>query len=174
MIVRSDFRAEMIARGFHEGQEYDGLPYATHLEDVVKILHIFGTKPQACETHEEVISAAWLHDVLEDTLLHPQTFTSLFSQRICQLVKLLTDAPGKNRDERHEKTWPGIAEDQTATRIKLADRLANVNSAFKLMNSEKDFLQMYHNEQKLFKKALYTPGQNEDMWARLEATLGVV
>jgi len=42
------------------GQTYDGKPYSSHLEDVVKVLLRFN------ETDKVILASGYLHDVMED------------------------------------------------------------------------------------------------------------
>ena len=50
-----------------------------------------------------------------------------------------------------------------AVRLKLADRIANIESGGKLV-------EMYRNEYENFRRG-YTAGENEDMWAHLDTLM---
>jgi guanosine-3',5'-bis(diphosphate) 3'-pyrophosphohydrolase len=54
--------AEFAARA-HRGQMYGAQPYARHLSDVTVILRFRMDRP----VNTTLLSAGWLHDVLEDT-----------------------------------------------------------------------------------------------------------
>ncbi len=54
-------RAATLARLAHAGQRYNGSPYTDHLEAVAGTLREHGVDDP------ELIAAAWLHDVVEDT-----------------------------------------------------------------------------------------------------------
>jgi (p)ppGpp synthase/HD superfamily hydrolase len=85
----------------HAGQtrKYTGEPYLNHLLSVG-----FGVALRTMDPH--IISAAVLHDVLEDTDTHPQQLSRMFSDRVAALVLELTDVyipanfPELNRKER--------------------------------------------------------------------------
>ena len=138
-------RAKEVAFTAHVGQEYGPYPYTKHLNDVYNVLTAFGV------TDKLVLMGGWMHDSIEDTHIVYEDVFEEFGKKFADLVYLVTDKRGKNRRERHEKTYPLIAEDARATLIKVADRLANV------MNSqhekEKQFF-MYEKEHPYFKKTI--------------------
>ena len=61
-------------------------------------------------------------------------------------------------------TYPKIRASADAVRLKLADRIANVENGGKLVD-------MYRREYEDFRRALYTPGQADPMWAHLDELL---
>jgi (p)ppGpp synthase/HD superfamily hydrolase len=75
---------------------------------------------------------------------------------------------GRNRKERHEKTYPKTAKNPKAVILKLADRIANVTFS---VRSGEDKLRMYKKEHESFRAILFD-GQNLDMWERLDALMG--
>jgi GTP pyrophosphokinase len=111
--------AHQFARAAHEGQRRrHGVPYVEHLVAVAKLAHeVFGV------TDGEVLAAALLHDVLEDTLA---TDLAQFPPRTVRLVELLTDpmppAGRRERREHLERLWA----DREATLLKACDRLSNL------------------------------------------------
>jgi len=154
-----------IAMNAHKGQSYGpGTPYHVHLSDVADVLREFGFGD-----NDDLMSAAWLHDVIEDT---NETEKSLFVCGIniytIALVDAVTDRPGRNRAERHAATLPRIARMPEAVTLKLADRIANVRAC--IANGDKR-LEMYRKEFDRFQEALWR-GYTEDnatlrMWTTL-------
>jgi len=129
--------AEMFACGAHLGQKHGERPYISHPRDVVRILRRIGCEDQ------EVLAAAYLHDVIEDTPASYQDIKQLFGKRVAEIVWSVTDELGRNRKERKERTWPKIFASKEGTLLKLADLAANVEDA--ILNGSK-LLQMYVKE----------------------------
>lgn len=141
----------------HAGQPYNnGLPYTHHLAAVEAVLRRFGT------TDENLLVASWLHDVVEDTGTKLKEIREMFGSEVATLVGAVTDEEGPNRKIRKALTYPKIREaGKDAVRLKLADRIANLEIGG-------DQVSMYRKEQEDFKRNLYTPGENEDMWTFLD------
>jgi len=138
----------------HGDQKYGNDPYSIHLQEVVRVLLRF-----AC-VDEEMLAAAVLHDTVEDTEATIDQIRLMFGYRVSDLVYRVTNEPGKNRAEKHKKTYIKIKESDDAVQLKLADRIANVERSVKDKAKQ---LGMYQKEYKGFKKALYTPGLHEEM-----------
>jgi len=148
----------------HGNQMYGNLPYKHHLVDVAAIAE----KNCHLITDDNIeravlISAAWLHDVLEDTAVKYKTLRYYFGKNVADLVSAVTDEPGKNRKERKAKSLPKIRSfGKEAVFIKLCDRLANISSC---INNNSDLLQMYSKEHKQFVEALYDKRDGlGDLW----------
>lgn len=152
-------KAIAYAQQFHQNQRYGNEPYTKHLEDVVAVLKRFEI------TNTCVLAAAWLHDVVEDTVLTIETVKEEFGNDVANLVYAVTTEPGKNRKERNANTYPKINAQPEAIFIKLADRIANVEAS---LRDNKDKLKMYQQEFSTFKKALKQPGVADEMWIYLE------
>tara|TARA_R110002074_G_C12218140_1_gene636947 strand:- start:50 stop:568 length:519 start_codon:yes stop_codon:yes gene_type:complete len=135
-------------------QKYDDKCYTYHLECV------YGTAQQFLmlipdQDREDVLSACYLHDIIEDAR---ETYNDVLKQtnkRVAELVYALTNEKGKNRKERaSDKYYKGIRETEYAGFIKLCDRIANVeysqqtgSSMFKKYRSEnKEFCKKIYNE----------------------------
>lgn len=144
----------------HTGQVYSsGLPYTHHLAAVENVLRRFQV------VDENLLTASWLHDVVEDTATKLKEIEEMFGAEVARLVHAVTNEPGQNRRARHAATYPKIREAGTdAITLKLADRIANVESGGNLVG-------MYRKEHEDFKRSLYTPGQAEEMWAHLNQLL---
>lgn len=156
-------RARERAREAHAGQEYGGGDFFTnHLERVVATLERFG------EAEPLLRAAAWLHDVVEDTEVTVEDLRAEFGEELATLVWRLTDAEGANRRERQTQTHAKIREDARAVRVKLADRIANVESARERRNH---LMGMYRKEYPQFRRELWRRNEFPEMWAALEAAV---
>jgi (p)ppGpp synthase/HD superfamily hydrolase len=143
MIFTSKVRkAQKFAIKAHGDQKYgDEFPYAIHLMAVVSVLLRFGI------TGEDLLCVAWLHDTLEDTQATYEEIVTYFGQEIADAVSALSEPKGGNRKWRHEQTYPRIRLNAQATLVKLADRIANIESGGKKIG-------MYAKEHADFKAAL--------------------
>lgn len=111
----------------HQDQQRDsGEPFAEHPRRVALIL-----TEEVGITDPEMLSAALLHDLIEDANPHGMwvlTWRSMrvvFGKRVHDLVRVLTKKPG----ERREHYFGRVAcADDDASVIKLADRLDNLRT----------------------------------------------
>jgi len=151
----------------HAGQTYsNGLPYTHHLAAVEEVLLRFNWSGHV-HADEKLRAAAWLHDVVEDTGTKLKEIHEMFGETVAFYVGAVTNEEGPNRKVRHALTYPKTREaGPAAVRLKLADRIANVEAGGSLVS-------MYAKEHEDFKRMLYTPGQNEDMWKCLDTHLGL-
>ena len=101
-------------------QKYDGYPYIKHLEDVFLVLIRFEV------THRPINIASFLHDIDEDGAASYNKIKQKFGYDVAEITYAVTDERGKNRKERHEKTYQKIKADLRAICLKLADMIANV------------------------------------------------
>lgn len=113
-------RASEVAAHAHQGQVRAGAearPYIVHPEEVVQILLEHGVD----DPH--IIAAAWLHDVVEDTSV---TLADLapFGPLVTDIVDRLTKQPHQLYAAYYQRIW----ESQSATLVKLADRISNLRS----------------------------------------------
>lgn len=128
------------------GQTYDGNPFSKHLDTVASVLLRY-------EEHSKtMLAAAYLHDVIEDVGISPSTIEDLFGPDVTALVSALTDEPGENRKERKAKTYPKIKGTPGAVKLKLADRIANVENG--IVKEDKRFFLMYKKEHPEFEANL--------------------
>ena len=109
----------------HGVQKYGQKPYHAHLFDVVGVLKRFVDWETLTQ---EMIDAAWLHDVLEDTPHTRDHLERMFGKRTVDLVHAVTNEKGPNRKARGLLTYPKIRETSGAIIIKLSDRIANVEN----------------------------------------------
>ena len=97
-------------------------PYINHPISVAKIISEIGNVEDP-----EVLSAALLHDTLEDTKTTPEELIDNFGERVCRLVQEVTDdktLPMLERKQRQIDYANEISRD--AAIIKLGDKIANV------------------------------------------------
>lgn len=156
------YRAKKFAVKYHGDQKYGGeFPYAIHLQAVERVLLRFNI------FDVDLRAAAWLHDTLEDTTARYEDIETLFNVRVAGIVGAVTEPKGGNRARRHEQTYPKIRLSPDAVIVKLADRIANVESGGSLND-------MYRKEYPSFKRALY---RDDDiphilaMWSYLDTLL---
>lgn len=149
----------------HGSQKYGENLYVKHLDDVYEVLKRFGfDKP-------ELLEAAYLHDIVEDTNISIQEIEKVFGWKISDLVWRVTSAEGKNRKERNERTYPKIAGDYWSIVLKLADRIANVEESIKTGST---LLHMYKKEYPYFKSSLlgvFVDERSMSMWNHLDNLL---
>lgn len=144
----------------HAGQTYCGMPYTHHLADVYGQIVRFGYQD------DEVIAvASVLHDVVEDTDTKLKEIREMFGDEVADIVGRVTNEPGENRKVRSALTYPKIRGNPKAVIVKLADRIANVSRGGSLV-------EMYKKEYEDFRRALYTPGQCDEMWVCLDGLMG--
>lgn len=152
-------RARQFADEAHGAQLYDGRPYMFHLEQVYGMLLRFKVQT------DELLIAAILHDVIEDTALNFSDLNREFGPLVAELVYAVTDELGRNRHERHFKTYPKIKALPLSITLKLADRIANVEHSIRAGNRDK-FL-MYRREHFEFLAGI-GPAGPISMWKHLE------
>lgn len=158
-------RAAAFAQRAHAGQTYgQGDFHEMHLARVVATLRRFGVDDPV------LLAGAWLHDAVEDTATTVEDIRREFGDDVADLVWRLTDEPGRNRKERHHLTHLKIRGRPDALRVKLADRIANVEASFE---QRSHLYGMYRHEHKRFREDLFRANEFADMWEYLERKLGV-
>lgn len=138
---------------------YDQNSYSVHLAIVVgyaqKHLHLVPENLQ-----EDVISACWLHDTIEDCRLTYNDLVKETNTNVAEIVFAVTNEKGKNRKERaNEKYYEDIRNTAGAIFVKLCDRLANMKYS-KDTNSR--MLEVYKNEYHEFINALFPHNLSND------------
>jgi (p)ppGpp synthase/HD superfamily hydrolase len=140
-------KAQVYAMAAHaavgQKRKYTGEPYIVHPAEVAKIVAgVPGSTP-------DMVAAAWLHDVVEDTGCTYTDIHMAFGADIAALVGWLTDvskpedgnrAVRKAIDREHTAAAP--AEAQT---IKLADLISNSRS---IMAHDPEFARVYLAEKR--------------------------
>ncbi len=109
------------AAGCHGSQQRPtGAPYLDHLLEALEIL------VRGAEVHDaDVLCAAVLHDVLEDTPCPVGEITTRFGPHVADLVTWVTKPPGGDKEAylRRLRDAP-----RDAILVKLADRASNVQT----------------------------------------------
>ena len=150
---------------WHMGQDrkYTKVPYICHPLAVMEIV-------RTVTDDEDMLVAAVLHDVVEDTPVEISTIKMLYGDRAAELVGWLTDAsvPGdgnrkarKYIDRAHTANAP-----PDAKTIKLADLIHNTES---ITQHDADFSRVYMKEMELLLDVL-TEG-NLVLWNRAHRAL---
>lgn len=164
-------KAMVFAINAHKNQTYgdgnDAKPYIIHLISVSDILNRFGFYSIDYERGRILQIASLLHDTIEDAGIKFKDIEKSFGKDVAEIVYCVTDELGRNRKERHEKTYPKIRANRNAIVVKLADRIANVEYSSKNRSRQMD---MYRSEFQDFKHHLYN-GENIEMWNHLEKIL---
>lgn len=124
-------------------RKYDDLPYIVHPIEVMSLVHLHAANPTP-----EMLVAAVLHDVVEDTPVGLKTIERRFGPTVAAYVDGLTDkftSPDEgNRKQRKRKERERLAgacfEVQT---IKYADLISNTGS---IVKHDKNFARVYLRE----------------------------
>lgn len=132
-------------------QKYGPYPYSFHLEMTKNIVMENAQEFNMGNTNRDecvkLLLASIEHDLIEDTRYSYNDVYNLninilssylneeknsyyvikYSKEITEIVYILTNEKGRNRDERHnENYWNGIIQNETALYIKLCDMYANM------------------------------------------------
>lgn len=148
----------------HYYDEY--LPYEFHLRMVVKVakdfIYLIPTNKIFI-----VISAAFLHDSVEDARLNYKSIEKIAYTEGAEIVRAVTNyGRGRNRDERMpDFVYEDIRNVPFATFVKLCDRIANVQYS-KMTGS--NMFDKYKKEHTHFKEKLYIIGEYEPVWEYLD------
>lgn len=162
-------RARIFAMKSHEGQtrKYSGQPYFSHPELVANILKYM-------TTDEDLIAAAYLHDVLEDTGVSLQELQRRFGERVAGLVWELTSDSEQIQimgKAAYLANKMNLMSDE-AFLIKLADRLDNLHD---LSAADEEFRNRYLHQTREILHSLnrnLTPEQ-EYLLSKIQAILDV-
>ncbi len=131
-------------RAVKQLRKYTHEPYIVHPAEVASIV------AQVPGATEEMIAAAWLHDVVEDTGITNDEIHLYFGADVAKLVFWLTDASKPEDGNRavrkaidREHMFRAPAEAQT---IKLADLISNTKS---IVEYDPEFAKIYLKEKKM-------------------------
>lgn len=155
-----------LIRKCHFPQKYsNSIPYHYHLLKTKEVGQHFSQFYPEMDDREFYIACLG-HDVLEDTACKEQDLIEWgFPAFSIELIKAVTDEPGKNRKERKLKTYPKIRGNKLATALKLCDRIANVRA--NLEEGNDGLINMYRNEHQEFINNLQVEGELDVMWMYL-------
>jgi hypothetical protein len=122
LIKNAKIYATQAHQRIDQRRKYNDLPYHVHLEAVADLV-------ASVTNDEEIIAAAWLHDVVEDTPATLEDLEKEFGTSVAQLVKELTDISRPsdgNRARRKAIDREHLAKaSPRAKTIKLADMIHN-------------------------------------------------
>jgi len=155
----SKARAYATLKHFEANHKYDGQPYDVHLmavyEFACKYIHLLPDN----KTVSDILAAAWVHDVIEDTRQTYNDVKNVLGERVADLAYALTNEKGKNRKERaNDKYYEGIRNTPFATYLKICDRMANVTYS---KQHKSNMLNGYRKEHDEFKKQLWSLAYQE-------------
>ncbi|WP_298983428.1 HD domain-containing protein [uncultured Roseibium sp.] len=147
-------------------RKYTGEPYWHHPHMVATIVGEF-------TDDEDIIAAAWLHDVVEDTQAPLATIEKFFGERCAGLVDDMTDkAPLEygNRAKRKEFERARLSRvSPEAKLIKLADIKNNTES---IVQHDPKFAKVYLSEMRLLLPELFNYHQGRgryDLWGNVRS-----
>jgi GTP diphosphokinase / guanosine-3',5'-bis(diphosphate) 3'-diphosphatase len=124
----------------HKGQlDDDNNPYYEHLSQVVSIL-------EKTTNDNDILAAAWLHDVVEDCGVTYNELKEKFGKNIADLVMEVTHDDHGNKGY----TFPRLKHKE-AIMIKFADRLSNIS---RMSAWDDDRREHYLRRSKFWKKDL--------------------
>lgn len=140
------YMAEVFATAAHgaidQRRKYTGAPYIMHPEAVARIV-------QSVESHTvQMVCAAWLHDVLEDTQCQTPELDRFFGYEVTTMVYRLTDVGPDygNRAARKAYDRQRLAESSAEVQtIKIADLIDNTATIVKF---DPKFAKVYIREKR--------------------------
>lgn len=142
-----------LAKNAHAGQvrKFSGLPYASHIARVAGRVSMYNSST------EDMIAAAYCHDVLEDTRITYSEMLFSIGKEASDMVLELTN-PSKfsslSRADRKKMDRDHISDISRSSKIiKFFDRIDNVSELIRdfhiLSKSEKEFAEKYAFESRL-------------------------
>jgi (p)ppGpp synthase/HD superfamily hydrolase len=164
-------KAYIFAMAAHEAvsqkRKYTGEPYIVHPMEVASIV-------KSVPHTDEMIAAAYLHDVVEDTDIGIATILHVFGPVVAEYVHLLTDPPkgdsGLNRKARKAMCRDRLANAPAQVQtVKFADFISNTAS---VVQHDPIFGKVYLEEKRMFLEAM-TKG-DPTLRARASAIVGAV
>ena len=141
-------KAKIFATAAHAAvgqlRKYTYEPYIVHPAEVAGIIDSLEGATA------EMVAAAWLHDVVEDTGVTIETIRAEFGEKVAELVGWLTDVSRPEQGNRATRkaidrahTAMASAEAQT---IKLADLISNTRS---ILEHDEKFAKTYLEEKRM-------------------------
>ncbi len=173
-------RAIVLATRAHSGmlRKKDGIPYILHPMEVVSITG-------SITNDEEVLTAALLHDTVEDTDVTLDMVREQFGDRVAALVASETEDKHRGRHpaetwrQRKEESLAALrnAEDPGVRVLWLSDKLANMRSFARQYEKEGDRMWKDYNQSDPAQQAWYyrtvealtSDLKDTDAWKELHA-----
>ena len=147
-------KARVFATSAHHAvsqvRKYTGEPYISHPAELVELLREHGIADQ------QMLAAAWLHDVVEDTGVTIDLIEFEFGRGVADLVAGLTDV--SRPEDGNRKARKAIDRAHTAAQspacktIKLADLISNTKS---IVERDPEFAKVYLAEKRQLLEVLY-------------------
>lgn len=135
--------ADTAHRAVGQVRKYTGQPYIVHPVEVMTIV-------QTVEHTDEMLCAALLHDVVEDTDIDIDYIERVFGSEVAELVDWLTDVSkpedGNRKTRKALDREHSIAAPAQAQTIKMADLISNSRD---IMQNDKNFARVYLREKRL-------------------------
>tara|TARA_Y100001972_G_scaffold82164_1_gene99984 strand:- start:17214 stop:17729 length:516 start_codon:yes stop_codon:yes gene_type:complete len=158
-------RAKALATEAHASigqvRKYTGEPYIVHPAAVVAIV-------RSVPHTQDMLAAAWLHDVVEDTPITLGEIESIFGGSVALLVENLTDVSHANDGNRKHRKAKDREHTSRATpeakTIKLADLIDNTRS---ILAHDPRFAKTYLEEKRLLLEVLREGDQT--LWQKAHA-----
>jgi (p)ppGpp synthase/HD superfamily hydrolase len=152
--LQLEYKALVFAAGAHgsvlQVRKYTGVPYIYHPMAVADRI-----RQSVIDHTPEMLAAAYLHDVLEDTPTTYDELITMFGWDVAELVNWVTDVSRPqdgNRAFRKQKDLEHLADAPSeAQTIKLADLLDNSTS---IVMYDKDFARVYLKEKEALLEVL--------------------
>lgn len=147
-----------MSKEWHSGQvrKYTGEPYYLH---TVEVMEIVKTVPHI----EEMLCAALLHDVVEDTDCTLDMINNTLGDEVAYLVEMLTDVSKPEDGNRSKRKAIDLEHTSKASpmakTIKLADLISNTKS---IVKHDKNFAKVYLQEKALLLEVL--KDGDETLW----------
>ena len=157
-------RARLWAIRWHGEQvrKYTGEPYWHHPEAVAMLV-------KTVRHTREMIAAAYMHDVIEDTLCTEAEMREAFGNAVTDLVMWLTDvsrpADGNREARKRIDRAHTAAAPPAAKTVKLADLIDNSRS---IIPRDPDFARVYLKEKRLLLDEALREG-DPILWAQADA-----
>ena len=129
------------------------LPYEFHLRMVSNVAQEFikyvpNLNDGETSFRDDVILAAWGHDLIEDTRTSYNDVKEVLGHTPAEIIYAVSNEKGKTRKERaNDKYYQGIRSTPGAVFVKLCDRIANVQ--YSKMSGSRMF-EMYKKENSNF------------------------
>lgn len=143
-------KAKEFAYEMHKGQTRKGkeIPFTYHLEEVVGNVSKLTSNPN-------VIAAAWLHDVVEDTEATHEDIEELFNEEIARLVRIESEDKMTHMSAQDSWTSRKVSQLKLMGELKfnddvymiaLSDKLANVSEmCHDIRNNRENYWSKFNN-----------------------------
>jgi guanosine-3',5'-bis(diphosphate) 3'-pyrophosphohydrolase len=122
--MKREIDAILFAAESHTGQvRKDGhTPYVNH---PLEVMHLLAHAGEISD--EDVLVAAVLHDVIEDTTVTAQEISDRFGERVAKIVIELTDDKSLTKEERKKEQLTGAGQLSPEARlVRISDKICNI------------------------------------------------